>query len=208
MSYGEMEGSVTCWLEALKRDHPDAAQALWQRYLGQLLVLAQARMQAACVPQAVQDEEDVALSAFQSFFEGVRAGRFPKLDNRDDFWKLLITITHRKVVDLVKARAAQKRGAGRVLNEADLPGGDSEEAFQPLEQIISREPTPEFAAMLADEQRRLLGLLSNPVLRQIAAWKFAGYTSGEIQERLGGSLRRVTLKLELIQRIWATELAS
>ena len=33
------------------------------------------------------DEEDVALSAFDSFCRGAEQGRFPRLDDRDDLWQ-------------------------------------------------------------------------------------------------------------------------
>ena len=42
------------------------------------------------------DEEDVALSAFDSFCRGAEQGRFPQLDGRDDLWHLLVVITVRK----------------------------------------------------------------------------------------------------------------
>jgi len=200
------DGSVTSWLNALKQGHPGAAQAIWERYLDQLLSIARAHLREVRDPRTDRDEEDVAASVFQSFYQGARAGRFPKLDDRDDLWKLLLTITHHKVVDRVKYRAALKRGAGRTVNEADLPADHDGVAYRPLEQIVGTEPTPEFSAQVADQMRHLLELLSDPTLRQIAELKLACWTNEEIRHQLGCSLRRVTLKLELIRKKWATEL--
>jgi hypothetical protein len=47
------------------------------------------------------DEEDVALSAFDSLCRGVEAGRFPQLFDRSDLWLVLVLVTTYKVADLV-----------------------------------------------------------------------------------------------------------
>jgi hypothetical protein len=55
----------------------------------------------------VADEEDVALSAFDSFCAGAERGRFPDLKDRDNLWALLVTITARKAADLAQHNQAQ-----------------------------------------------------------------------------------------------------
>ena len=70
------EGSVTRWIGHLKQGSDDAARRLWERYFGQLVRLAHARLRDR--PRAAADEEDVALSAFDSFCAGVaRAATTP-----------------------------------------------------------------------------------------------------------------------------------
>jgi hypothetical protein len=70
---------------------------------------------------------------------------------------------------------------------------------------VGEEPTPEFAAQVAEECRRLLDLLGDETLRQVAVWKMEGYTNDEIAGRLSCSRRTVTLKLEAIRIIWGGE---
>ena len=70
------DGSVTHWINLLKGGERDAVQPLWERYFRRLVGLARARLQGA--PRGPADEEDVALSAFNSFFGGVAKGRFPR----------------------------------------------------------------------------------------------------------------------------------
>src|SRR5271165_6376539 len=70
------------------------------------------------------DLEDVALSAFASFCRGVEGGRFPQLADRDDLWRLLVTITARKALHLARDERNQKRGGGAVRDEAALGGRD------------------------------------------------------------------------------------
>ena len=92
-------GSVTAWIEQLKAGDAAAAAPLWQGYFRRLVGLARQKLGAA--PRGVADEEDVALSAFDSFCRAAAQGRFPRLDDRDDLWQLLVMITTRKAIDLV-----------------------------------------------------------------------------------------------------------
>jgi DNA-directed RNA polymerase specialized sigma24 family protein len=149
---------------------------------------------------AVNDQEDVALSAFHSLCEGVRQGRFPQLDDRDDLWQILVHLTACKAVDWHRQERRQKRGGGGVLRESDLITRGSVDGRNPLDQLIGSEPSPEFAAMVAEEYRRRLETLEEPALRLIAERKLACYTNQEIARELGVSLRSVTLKLELIRK--------
>jgi hypothetical protein len=100
-------GSVSHWIGLLKGGDHQAAQPLWERYFQQLVKLARQRLRAA--PRRAADEEDVALSAFDSFCRDARRGRFPQLGDRDDLWRLLVTITAQKSLDLVRREEAHKR---------------------------------------------------------------------------------------------------
>ena len=199
MSTGS-EGSVTGWFGYLKAGDDVAAEQLWERYFHELVRLARAHLRAK--PRGAVDEEDIALSAFNSFCRGAEQGRFPRLDDRGNLWRILVTITARKVVELVERQCRQKRGGGRVRNEADLAGPESEAGVAGLDQAVGREPTPEFAVMIADECRHLLAALGDETLRQIALLRLEGYSDGEIASRLDCGVRTVSRKLKLIRDIW------
>ena len=66
----EGEGSVTHWIGDLKGGDLAAAQPLWERYFARLVQLARAKLKATRHGSPVEDEEDAALSAFNSFCEG------------------------------------------------------------------------------------------------------------------------------------------
>jgi len=175
-------GSVTRWLVKLKGGSPAAVQPLWDEYFARLVALARARLRS--LPRAAADEEDVALSAFDSFCRGVGAGRFPRLDDRDDLWQVLFVITTRKAVGLARHETRDKRGGGRAES---LTGSDAAHAG----------PTPEEAAEVADECTRLLGLLgASNDLRRVAVWKLEGYTNSEIAALLDRSVSAVERKPE------------
>lgn len=194
-------GSVTEWMEQLKRGDSLAAQKLWERYVDQLARLA--RKHLGQTPRRVADEEDVALAAFASFCEAAKARRFAKLDDRDDLWQVLLMLTERKAIDQIRRERAQKRGGGDVRGESALEGGDSGESGPPgLGRVVDTQPTPEFAALAAEQLERLFRALKNPKLERIALDKMAGYTNQEIADRLGTNLTDVERKLRLIRRIW------
>ena len=117
-------GSVTHWIGALRGGDLDAAQPLWERYFARLVRLAQARLGTRRGQAAAEDEEDAALSAFDSFCRAATEGRFPRLDDRDDLWRLLVAITERKATDQMRRARRVKRGGGRVRTEADLAPAD------------------------------------------------------------------------------------
>ena len=200
------DGSVTHWLGALKGGDAAAAQRLWERYFDRLVRLARAKLGA--MPRGAADEEDVALSAFHSFCQGAARGRFPRLDDRDNLWRLLVTITARKALDQVRRQARQKRGGGRVLVGSAQAGGEDDTDGAGLDQVVGQEPTPQFAAMVADECRRLLVALDDETLRQVALLRMEGYSDEEIAARVDCSLRTVSRKLALIRKAWLREGAS
>jgi DNA-directed RNA polymerase specialized sigma24 family protein len=201
------DASVTQWLDRLKAGDPDAAQKLWERYFRRLVGLAKKKLRAS--PRRAADEEDVALSAFDSFCRGAGQARFPRLHDRLDLWQLLVLLTARKAVDLAQHERRQKRGGGGVLDEAALPGpARSSAQGAALDQIEGPEPTPAFAAQVAEECRRLLERLDSPELRDVALRKVEGYGNEEIAAQLGCGLRTVERRLRLIRSIWEQEEAS
>jgi DNA-directed RNA polymerase specialized sigma24 family protein len=196
------EGSVTNWISQLQAGDPVAAQKLWERYFQRLVGLARKKLQDA--PRRAADEEDVALSAFASFCRNASGGRFPQLADRDGLWRLLVTLTARKACHLRRDEGRQKRGGGKVLSLGQLSGPASG-AESALEQIVAQEPTPDFAAQVAEEFRRLLECLGDDQLRRIAVCKLEGDTDNRIASKLGCVRATVQRKLSLIRDIWAKE---
>src|SRR4051794_14019304 len=93
-SSDEEQGSITRWLGDLRDGGDVAAQPLWERYFARLVGIARRRLTGT--PCGVADEEDAALSAFNSFVAGAKAGRFPQLNDRECLWRLLAVLTVRK----------------------------------------------------------------------------------------------------------------
>jgi DNA-directed RNA polymerase specialized sigma24 family protein len=191
--------SVTYWIDQLKAGDQAAAQPLWEGYFQQLVM--RTRQKLAGMPRRAADEEDVALSAFASFCRAAAQGRFPKLNDRDDLWQLLIVITDRKAHRLVQYERRQRRGGGQVLDEAALAPDRGTEPF-PLAQVAGREPSPDFAVQVGEECRRLLAALDDPDLQRAAVLKMEGYTVADIAARMGCVPRTVKRWLQLIRQTW------
>ena len=185
--------SVTHWLGQLKAGDHAAAGPLWRRYFPRLVALARARL--ANFPRRAADEEDVALSAFDSFCRDAAAGRLPRLDDRDDLWRVLLLITGQKAVDLVRRETADRRG------------GVGANAAPDLASVAGTEPSPEFAALVADEFRRLLDKLPDADLKALAVWKLEGHSNEEVAARWGCVPRTVERRLKVIRSLWAGEVA-
>jgi DNA-directed RNA polymerase specialized sigma24 family protein len=184
----ESFASVTQWLAGMKSGDDDAFEQIWQRYFTSLVGLA--RKTLASTAGTKGNEEDVAQSAFESFYFRAKEGRFPQLNDRDDLWKLLITITLRKAWK--ERRRAFRRG----------PAADP---VALANELLAESPSPEMAAVTTDEFRRLFGLLNNPLLATVALMKLEGHTNHQIANTLDVSLSTVERKLQLIRQLWSGE---
>jgi DNA-directed RNA polymerase specialized sigma24 family protein len=180
----------------LRDGHPDAAQRIWDRYFRRLVRLARKKLRGRRL--GIADEEDVAVSALDSFCRNAREGRFPLLADRDGLWRLLVVITARKAMHLVRDQGRQKRGGDRPARQAAVDSAGNQPA---IEQLVGNEPSPEFAAQVAEEYARLLDLLDDDQ-RSFAIAKLEGLTNEEISVRMNRALRTVERKLQLIRAIW------
>lgn len=197
-------GSVTHWLHQLEDGDSAAPEALWGRYFDRLVRLAAKKLGSA--PRRAADEEDVALSAFDSFFRGAACGRFPNLRDRDNLWTLLVTIAERKAINLARHEHRKKRDAGRLAADATPPGSADESAVDgPLNWLIGREPSAELVAMMEEEFRLLLDRLPDEEFRQIAVLKMEGNTNADIASLISRSEPTVERRLNRIRKLWEQE---
>jgi RNA polymerase sigma factor (sigma-70 family) len=188
MATSEIGQSITRLIRAAQADRSSAVGPLLATYFNRLVQLARQRLQS--LPGMANYDEDVALRSFYSVYQRIRDPDRPlPLTGRDDLWRLLATRTISRAIDLI-----------RRYRPGEVPG-DAE-----VEHLLTREPTPEEAAEMADECRRLLDLLDEPELRQIALWKVEGYTNEEIAARLDCVPRTIERKVRRIRVLWKHEL--
>lgn len=204
MAQPSLSDSVTAWFHQLREGNVDAPERLWNRYFDRLVSLARVRMQNQ--PRRVSDEEDIAISVFETLRLGAENGNFSKISDRDDLWALLITITKRKVVNRVRWETAQKRGGGDVRGESVFWKGDGQSSLWGLDQIAGDTPTPQFLESLCQAHEHLLSTLQDDVLRTIAVRRLEGYSNDEIADELGVTTRTVRRKLNIIRECWAKEI--
>jgi RNA polymerase sigma factor (sigma-70 family) len=191
------ESSVTRWIARLEQGDDRAVERLWQAYFERLVHLAHNRLQLRY--QRTVDAEDVALSAFYNFCKGVEQKKYPELRDRHGLWRLLVCITINKVLRVVRDQNCLKRGGH--FNE--LRGFDeNSDSLSVVNDLVSREPSPEFAMEIADQYEALMKSLGSEELTALATWKLEGLSNAEIAERWNCSKRTVERKLELIRKIW------
>jgi DNA-directed RNA polymerase specialized sigma24 family protein len=88
------------------------------------------------------------------------------------------------------------------LAEADLIGSGPGDRDAGLDQFLGREPTPEFASMVAEEYQRGSTAWATSRSARVALRRMEGYTSDEIAAQLGCARRTVARRLDLIRKIW------
>jgi hypothetical protein len=108
--------SVTQWIEDLKAGNRGAAQRIWERYFRRMVGLARKKLVGA--RRRAEDEEDAALSAFDSFCRAPEQGRFPRLSDRYNLWPLLVKITARKAYDVLQREHRVYFGDAHVQGES------------------------------------------------------------------------------------------
>ena len=198
---------VTRVIPRMKEGDDHAAEVVWQHYFTRLVALARRRLNPH-VRRSV-DEEDVALSAMFSFCRGMEAGKFTDAEDRHDLWKILVTITDRKVAAKYKHEYAQKRG-GRRREEGGhqlhgesvlLRFGRGEERGAGLAEAAVSEPTPELAAEVVENCNKMLDCLDD-VSRKIALLTLEGYSQSEIADKVGVVRETVSRKIRRIKDKW------
>ncbi len=192
--------SVTTWIALLRQGQSEAAEQLWQRYFARLVEFARGKLRG--MSRAAADEEDVALSAFHSFCRA--AERYPRLDNRLDLWRLLVTMTAHKAFQERRRQFTLKRGGP---GDTGLPTSPTSAAdLLELDEIIGTEPSPDFAVLVAEHYQTLLDRLPDDGLRLIARLRIEEATNAEIAAKLGCSERTVERRLALIRGYWEESL--
>lgn len=208
--------SVSMWIEQIREGDEAAAQKLWERYADDMVAVAQRTLKNSS--RRVADEEDVAVVAFKSLLAGIKSGRFPELDHREQLWRLLMVITTRKAVALIQHDERQKRGGGAVRGDsAVIPAVETKQeqdsglldevdedpsVADGFDRLAAERVAPDIAALMADETRKLLESLPDDVSQQIAVFKMEGYTHEEIAEKLGCNVRTVERRLKQIRESW------
>ncbi len=184
----DLSGSVSILFQQIRAGDAAAVARLWDRFRLRLRALAEQALSGRWKRMA--DAEDALQSAFISFWQRAERGDFGDEMTRDDLWNVLGTITVRKALRQQRRESAQKRGGGRVRDEADL------------HEVASSANSPEFDVVCAE----MLELLE-PDLRSYALLRLMGHKNREIADQFSCTERKVERKLQLIRAVWDEEVA-
>lgn len=185
-------------LQRVRASDSQAAAELFHRYLHRLIALVRTRLPDKLSRRL--DPDDVVQSAYRSFFDAAKEGKYV-LERSGDLWRLLAAISLNKL-----AKQRERHGAARrnVFAEQSAAGGDSTiHAVEP--EVLAADPTPDQAAALADEMEWLARAM-NESQRRMLDMRLAGHAIEEIAETLNCSERTVRrlfekVKVQLQQRL-------
>jgi RNA polymerase sigma factor (sigma-70 family) len=193
----DFEDSIVDLLLQLRAGDGDAAHQLWDRFFANLCMVARGHLPRAT---KIADEEDIALSAFASVCKRLQRGDYPDLRQRDDFWRLLVTVTERKAFGLLRSEQRHKRGGGKLRGESVF-GGLDQSSPPGIDAIASAEPTPLFVVEMAETVRRMFAALDEQSQR-IVLLRLEGERNEDIAQMLGRSVATVERKLKKVRTIW------
>ena len=184
--------NISHWINQIKHGDSLAANRIWKHYFDRLVRSVRQRLYGQ--NRAVSDEEDIVLSVFDSFYAAVEKGRFPDLSDRDDLWRLLLTMSARKIIDKRRHDQRQRRGGNVAVHSLD---GDADDSV--FIETIGSEPSPEMVLMMQESVEQFFSHLGVGQLQDLAGAKLEGYSNAEIAERLGCSERTIERRLHLIR---------
>ena len=194
---GDDRGSVTRWIADLKGGDPAAVQPLWERYFTRMIELRgpDCMRVGAGTPAATRK---MRRSAPSTASRGSGPGPIPPTGRPRR--PLATPGGHHDAQGPAQARR-QKRGGGHVHTASDLADRDSDDEDDLLARAVGTEPTPEFAAMVAEEYRQLLKRLGDDVLRKVAILRMEGFTTDAIAEQLGCARRTIARQLSKSKKV-------
>lgn len=170
----------------LRTGDSEAARQLFDRYVHQLVLLAQRHLSDQLAGRL--DGEDIVQSALRSFFSREARGEF-QIDSSAQLCRLLVKMTINKARAKARHHTARRRSVS-----SEAPIGD-----ELLAETISREPSPDEVASMIDQVDTVLrGLpdLYGSILRK----RLEGHSVGEIARELAVSRQTVYRALDLLRR--------
>jgi RNA polymerase sigma-70 factor, ECF subfamily len=169
---------MTNWIGRVRDQESGFEREVVERYTHGLLELARRRLPRQIRPR--MDPEDVLQSVYRSFFRRLADGEF-QFEGPDDLWRLLATITFRKVMNARKFHLRECRDARREhpLPELETGAGPAELVAQEDDVDVLWEALDELVYGLPDRCRDILLL------------RLEGHSIAAVADRVGRSQRTV-----------------
>lgn len=178
-------------IAALQAGDCEAAAVLFRQHLPQLVAVAQRHLSQRL--RRRMDAEDVVQSAFRSLCQRLQTGQF-SFDERDDIWRLLVTITLNKIRQKAEYHSAGKRSIQR---EQSLTPFTADPGWRPLDPVARNAAVDEQLLLLEDIDILTEGLGEHQ--KRMVELRLLGYQYDEIAratERAERTVRRVMDKVK------------
>ncbi|MDB4372677.1 ECF-type sigma factor [Mariniblastus sp.] len=198
-----IDDPVTIWIEQVRQSDDEAIKRVWQHFADGLQEYARGKIHPKT--RRVYDEQDAVQSMFLSLCQGLKADRYPDLQNRDNLWRLMLVMTGRKISKRHRFDRQLKRDNRRLLTDSYFVQ-NSHDRNSPNLYPSAAEPTPELLAEFADTSSALIEALGTDNLKDVALLRIEGFDDCEIASRLQCSRSTVQRRLVMIRKIWEVEL--
>lgn len=184
------------WIKALAAGDAAAEEEFWRTYSEQLFRIADRQLSQQLKRRV--DPEDVVQSACRTFFRRIRKGEF-SLQNQNELWRLLLTITLNKARMQARFHGRDRRGLDREQALGEEPIAKASGIEDALSQI-------DFADLVESILKHL-----SPEQQDIFQRTIDGQTQDEIATAVGCSertVRRMQIKIrEHLQEVLQEGLA-
>jgi RNA polymerase sigma-70 factor (ECF subfamily) len=174
----------------LRTGSDTAAVQVVQRFAGRLQALARTRLDGAL--RRKLDPEDIMQSVFRSFFIRHAAGELTE-GSWDNFWTVLALITARKCSNQARHFLRDRRN----IRRETAPRAESDDSASAME-FVSREPTPEAAALLTETLEQVMRRLDDRD-QQILTLHLQGNDHRAISKETGYAERTVRRVLDHVR---------
>jgi DNA-directed RNA polymerase specialized sigma24 family protein len=190
--------SVTRMLDAVRKGDEDAVGPLLEFYYAQMKWYILKKLSG--VDRGAIDESQLALDAYRSFLSWVASAPDPKLDDREDIWKMLSRIALCKALKLRVKESRRRNRVGPVRQASALEGAD--ESCDAIARVAASGPGPVEEVIGEDFYRHWMSLLDERQIR-IVELSRQGMTQAEIAEEFGISAAGVGRQVRKIKETWA-----
>ena len=133
------------------------------------------------LPKTIADEDDIANSVFASFWWALCKGRYMELASEEDVWRLLCTISTRRVIDYQRRLSCRCRHART-------------EPIAGVDLADPRMSSPDSYAVVKEQFANTMSSL-DPQTRMIARAKMEGCSNAEIAQEANCSVRTILRRI-------------
>jgi len=186
-------------LQAMQRGEDRAFDTFFQEHYERLVRFAKKKI--GSFPLRTFDEEDLALSAMNSLFDGLRENLI-EAQSSVELWRILVSIVNRKLINLRQKVFAQKRGGGNVRGDSIWVQTGENNLFHE-QQDPRLDVAPDASIELLETTDMLFQQLEDDTQRKIARLMLEGYRIDDIATELDCVRRTIERKIARIRELWS-----
>lgn len=187
------------WFSAVCDGDGASTTRLWEDYFERIGRSVAGRLTSQ--GRRYEDQEDVANSVLRTFFRRASLGQFKELGDKDQLWKLLLTIAIRKANDYRKRSMAQRRGGKDNVLGQNM--GDDSDRMAAIDMVASPNSHLPEAELRAQELfDSVMQRMPDDKTRDVVLLHLQGAEKQQIAEMQKCSIRTVERRMQNAIAVW------